>query len=94
VVLGIVGILLLMLSLGAGFLSVPVSVGAWISGVQGRKRVARGETSIGDGLAHAGVLLGIVGVVIGVIGTVVWITLIASGFDLEEFRRELEQRSR
>jgi hypothetical protein len=94
VVLGIVGILLLLVSLGAGFLSVPVSVGAWIAGVQGRNRVARGETMSGDGLARAGVVLGIVGVVIGVIGTVVWIVLFASGFDFEEFRRDLEQLQR
>ncbi len=93
-VLGIFGIFLLLLSFGAGFLSVPVSVGAWIAGVQGRKRVARGETTSGDGLAHAGVVIGIVGVVIGVIGTIVWIALLASGFDIDEFRRDLEELQR
>jgi predicted PurR-regulated permease PerM len=39
-------------------------------------------------------VLGIVGVVLGVIGMIVWIALIAAGFDLEEFRRDLEERSR
>jgi hypothetical protein len=87
------GILLLILSLGFGLLSLPLSLGAWIAGFQGRKRVARGETTYGDGLAHAGVVLGIVGVVLAVIGIVVWIVLIASGLDLEELRRDLERRS-
>jgi hypothetical protein len=80
---------------GAGFFfSLPASIAAWIVGAQGRKRVARGESASGDGLAHAGVVLGIVGVVLGVIGMVVWIVLIASGLDIEELRRDLEERSR
>jgi hypothetical protein len=39
------------------------------------------------------VVLGIVGVVLGIVGMVVWVALIASGLDLEELRRDLEQRS-
>ena len=93
-VLGIIGMLLVVFTAGAGFLfSIPVSIAAWIAGLQGRKRVASGQTPAGDGLAHAGVILGIVGVVLGVIGMIVWIALIASGLDLEELRRDLEQRS-
>ena len=34
-----------------------------------------------------------VGVVLGVIGAIVWVALVASGVDLEELRRDLEQRS-
>jgi hypothetical protein len=93
-VLGILGVTLLLFTAGVGFLfSLPLSIAAWIAGFQGRKRVARGETTYGDGLAHAGVVLGIVGVVLGVVGMIVWVALIASGLDLEELRRDLEQRS-
>jgi hypothetical protein len=94
-ILGILGITLVLLTLGAGFLfSIPASIAAWVTGAQGRKRVARGQTTYGDGLAHAGVVLGIAGVVLGVVGMIVWIVLIASGLDLEELRRDLEERSR
>jgi hypothetical protein len=81
---------------GAGFLfSLPTSIAAWIAGAQGRKRVASGETSYGDGLAHAGVVLGIVGTVLGVVGMVVWIALLLAAPDLlDELRRDLEERSR
>jgi hypothetical protein len=79
---------------GAGFLfSLPISIAAWIAGVQGRKRVKSGQTATGDGLAHAGQILGIVGVVLGVVGMIVWVALIASGLDLDDLRRDLEQRS-
>jgi hypothetical protein len=93
-VLGILGVLLVLFTAGAGALfSLPMSIVAWIAGAQGRRRVARGETAYGDGMAHAGVVLGIVGVILGVIGLVVWIVLIASGLDLEELRRDLERQS-
>ena len=93
-ILGIVGVVLIVFTAGAGFLfSLPASIAAWIVGAQGRKRVAKGLTKEGDGLAHAGVILGIVGVVLGVIGMAVWIALVASGLDLEELRQDLEQRS-
>jgi hypothetical protein len=93
-VLGILGLVLVVFTAGAGFaFSLPASIAAWIAGVQGRKRVASGQTTTGDGLAHAGVILGIAGVVLGVIGMIVWVALIASGLDLEELRRDLEQRS-
>jgi uncharacterized membrane protein len=95
VVLGIIGLVLVLLSLGLGFFfSLPASIAAWIVGAQGRKRVASGQTTYGDGLAHAGVILGIVGVILGLVGMVVWIVLLASGFDIEELRRNLEERSR
>jgi hypothetical protein len=94
-ILGVLGLVLVLFTAGAGFLfSLPASIAAWIAGAQGRKRVAKGQTTEGDGLAHAGVVLGIIGVVLGVIGMVVWIVLIASGLDVEELRRDLEQRSR
>ena len=73
--------------------SLPASIAAWVTGARGRKRVATGQTTSGDGIAHAGVVLGIVGVILGVVGAVVWIALIASGLDLEELQRDLERRS-
>jgi hypothetical protein len=85
---------LVVFTAGAGFLfSLPVSIAAWIVGAQGRKRVATGKTKEGDGVAHAGVILGIAGLVLGIVGMVVWVALIVSGLDLEELRRDLEQRS-
>src|SRR4051794_38172584 len=82
-VLGILGLLIVIPTLGAGFLfSLPCSIAAWVIGAQGRNRVAAGVTGSGDGTAHAGVILGIVGVVIGVIGAIVWIVLISAGLDL------------
>ena len=92
--LGIVGMLLVVFTAGAGFLfSIPTSIAAWILGVHGRRRVASGQTATGDGIAHAGMILGIAGVVLGIVGMIVWIVLIASGLDLEELRRDLERQS-
>jgi hypothetical protein len=95
VILGGLGVVLVLFTAGAGFLfSLPVSIAAWIAGAQGRKRVSRGETEYGDGLAHAGVVLGIVGVILGVVGMVVWVVLILAAPDLiDELRRDLEERS-
>jgi hypothetical protein len=91
-VLGILGLLIVFPTLGLGFVfSLPFSIAAWVTGTLGRRQVARGATSSGDGSAHAGVILGIVGVVLGTIGAIVWIALFASGLDFEEFRRELER---
>jgi hypothetical protein len=91
-VLALVGLVVVFLSLGLGsLLSLPFSIGAWVTGSLGRQQVAQGVTKAGDGIAHAGLVLGVVGVVLGVIGAVVWIMLLASGFDLEEFLREIEQ---
>jgi hypothetical protein len=93
-VLGMIGLLLILPTLGVGFpLSLPCSIGAWVTGQLGRKQVTEGLTRAGDGIAHAGIILGVVGVVLGVIGGVVWIILLSSGFDLDEFRRDLESGS-
>jgi hypothetical protein len=93
-VLGMIGLLIVFPSLGLLFvLSLPFSIGAWVTGQLGRKQVSEGLTKAGDGIAHAGIILGIVGVIVAVVGAVVWIVLLSTGFDLEEFRREL-QRSR
>jgi hypothetical protein len=93
-VLGIIGIALLLLSLGIAFLfTLPCSIAAWITGAQARARIAVGETQAGRGQAQAGYVLGILGVVLAVIAIIVWVALLAGGFDLEEFRRDLERQS-
>ncbi len=88
-VLGIVGLLLMIFPP----LSLPVSIAAWVTGVQSRKRIAAGLTDQGEGSARGGVILGIIGVVLGLILVIAWIVLVAVGVDLEELRRDLENRS-
>jgi hypothetical protein len=91
-ILALVGLVIVFLSLGLGaLLSLPFSIGAWVTGSLGRQQVSKGVTKAGDGIAHAGLVLGVVGVVLGVIGAVIWSLLLAGGFDLEEFLREIEQ---
>jgi hypothetical protein len=91
-VLGMLGLLIIFPSLGLLFVfSLPCSIGAWVTGQMGRKQVSKGLTKAGDGIAHAGIILGIVGVILAVVGAVVWIILLASGFDLQEFRDQLER---
>ena len=88
-VLGIVGLLLVIFAP----LSLPVSIAAWITGVQSRKRIAAGLTDQGEGSARGGVILGIIGVVLGLLVVTAWIVLVALGVDLEELRRDLERQS-
>ena len=94
-VLGVAG-LVLFVGLGFGiafFVNLPCSILAWILGVQGKRKVDRGETSERRGMAHAGMVLGIVGVVAGVLGIVAWVLTFALSDDLrDEFRREFERR--
>jgi hypothetical protein len=93
-VLGALGLVILIPTLGAGFIfSLPCSIAAWVTGVQGRNQVASGAASTGDGTAHAGVILGVVGVVLGLIGAALWIALYLSGYDVEDLRRDLERRT-
>jgi hypothetical protein len=91
-VLGLIGLLLLLPS--GGLLSLPCSIYAWRTGVQARRRIATGVTSAGEGTAQAGRILGIVGVVAGAIVLTTLIVLLAAGVDLEELRRDLEERSK
>jgi Domain of unknown function (DUF4190) len=94
-VLSVVALLILLPSFGLLLpLSLPFSISGWVTGNFGRRQVTEGRTKVGDGVAHAGVVLGIVGVVLAVIAAIVWGILFASGLDLEEFRRDLEDRSR
>jgi hypothetical protein len=93
-ILGIIGVSLLVLSLGVLFIvTLPCSIGAWICAAQARARIAVGESSTGQGQAQAGFILGILGVVLGVMAMIGWIAALASGLDLDELRQELERQS-
>jgi hypothetical protein len=91
-VLGITGLALLLLSFGTFFiLTLPCSVGAWILGERARRRIARGETAQGHGQATAALWLGRIGVVAGVAAMVVFIVLLATNFDFERLRDDLQR---
>jgi hypothetical protein len=93
-ILGIIGITVLLVSLGLAFLfTLPCSIAAWICAAQARARIAVGETSAGRGHAQAGYILGVLGVVLGVMAMIGWIAAIASGLDLEELRRDIERQT-
>ena len=76
-VLGCAGLFMFLVgSLGLlFFLNLPCSVAAWILGVQGKRRVDRGETLEHRGLAQAGIVTGVIGVVLGALGIVGWVLL-------------------
>jgi hypothetical protein len=95
-VCGVIGLLVVLFTLGGGFwLSLPFSIVAWLKGASGRRDVAAGAVKTGDGTAHAGRVLGIVGVILAVIGAIVWFLILASvDFDIDELRRQLEERGR
>lgn len=82
--LGILGLVLLVLSLGLlAILSLPMCIAAWI---MGRKAVARtsGEAADGAGLARAGLILGRVGTALSVLALIAWTVLIALADDIFE----------
>ena len=86
---------LLLLSLGSLFiLTLPCSVAAWVLAVRARRQIDSGATKQGEGQATAALWLGRIGVIAGVAAMVVFIALVASGFDFEQFRDDLEQRAR
>jgi hypothetical protein len=96
-VLSLIGLALLMISLGTLFIvTLPCSVAGWILAVRARGRVERGATKFGEGQATAALWIARIGVVAGVAAAVVLIALLASGFDFEQFRddlqRELDER--
>ena len=75
-ILGIVGLLLVVTGLGFLFVfSLPCSILAWVFGVQGKRRVDRGETAEHRGLAQAGFIMGVVGVGLAALAIVAWIVL-------------------
>jgi hypothetical protein len=99
-VLGIMGLAVLVITLGLGTLiSLPLSIAAWICAHRARGRIKRGETGTGVGSARAGRILAVIGVALGVAALIVWSALEAAGYTIDDLResieRELErQRSR
>jgi hypothetical protein len=93
--LGIAGLVLFFAS-GFGLvfvLNLPCSIMAWVFGVQGRRKVARGETTERGGMAQAGMVLGIVGTVIGGLAIIAWALGFLLSDDLrDQFQREWERR--
>jgi hypothetical protein len=92
VILGVLGLVVLAITLGLGFIvALPCSIAAWMCGAQARNRINLGETNTGRGQANVGYLLGVAGVVIGVAAAVGWIVWLANGGDLEQLQRDLER---
>jgi hypothetical protein len=91
-VLAIGGLALLVLSLGTLFiLTLPCSVAAWVLALR-----ARGTAPGDTGQATAALWIARIGVIAGIAAAIVFIALLASGFDFEQFRddveRELDER--
>ena len=55
-----------------------------------RRQLGAGQAGAGAGQATAALWLGRVGVIAGVAAMVVFVALVASGFDFEQFRLDLE----
>jgi hypothetical protein len=96
-VLAVAGLTLLLVSLGTMFfLTLPCSAVAWWLASGARRQIEAGDTPYGAGQAVAALWIARIGVMAGVAAAVVLIVLVASGFDFEQFRddleRELEQR--
>jgi hypothetical protein len=89
-VLSIAALSLLLVSLGTLFiLTLPCSIVAWVLAAR-----ARGDA--GAGQVTAALWLARIGVIAGIAAAIVLIALLASGFDFEQFRddlqRELDER--
>jgi hypothetical protein len=94
---GVAGLVLFVLS-GFGLvfiLNLPASIMAWVLGIQGRRKVDRGETDQHRGLAQAGLVLGIVGTAMGVLAIIGWVIAITTSEELrDELRKQLEEASK
>ena len=91
-VLAIAGLTLLLISLGTLFIvTLPCSVAAWVLALRARAN-APGES----GQAVAALWIARIGVFAGIAAAIVLVALLASGFDFEQLRddveRELDQR--
>jgi len=74
---------LLILSLGLSFvISLPLAIAGWVCAIKARRVGGQGRT---------GLVLSIVGVALGVAAMIVWVALLAAGFSLDEFQRNLEE---
>jgi hypothetical protein len=90
--LGIAGLALLLVSFGTLFLiTLPCSVAALMLGRKAQGMAERGEIPAAQGQVTAALWLGRVGVIAGVAALVVFVALVASGFDFEQFRDDLQR---
>jgi hypothetical protein len=84
-ILSITGLALLLLSLGTLFvIALPCSIAAWVLALRAR----------GEDRATAALWIARIGVFAGVAAAVIFIALLASGFDFEEFRDDMERELR
>jgi hypothetical protein len=84
-VLGVGALSLLLVSLGTLFLlTLPLSTVAWVLAL----RAGAGDT----GRAVAALWIARIGVIAGVAAAVVFIALLASGFDFEQFRDDVQRK--
>jgi hypothetical protein len=91
-VLGILGLAVLVITLGLGTLiSLPLSIAAWICAHRARGRIKRGETTTGAGNARAGRILAVIGVALGVAALIVWSALEAAGYSIDDLRESIER---
>jgi hypothetical protein len=91
-VLSIAALALLLTSLGTLFiLTLPCSAAAWVLAGRARRRLERGESTWGESQTTAAMWLARIGVIAGVVAAVVFIALLASGFDFEQFRDDLQR---
>jgi hypothetical protein len=91
-VLGIMGVAVLLITLGLGTLiSLPLSIAAWICAHRARGRIKRGETTTGIGAARAGRILAFVGVALGVAALIVWSALESAGYTIDDLRESIER---
>ncbi len=86
-VLSIGALSLLLISLGTLFiLTLPCSVAGWVLALR-----ARGAAPGDGGQATAALWIARIGVIAGIAAAVVFIALLASGFDFEQFRDDVER---
>ena len=91
-VLSITGLALLLTSLGTLFiLTLPCSAAAWVLAGRARGRLERGESTWGESQATAALWMARIGVIAGVVAAIVFVSLLASGFDFEQFRDDLQR---
>ena len=90
-ILGVSGLGLTVLFAGwLFFVALPCSVLAWIFGVQGKRKVDRGEVAVRRGMAKTGQVLGIVGLILGILLIVFWVVLFFGyGIEIDELERQL-----
>src|SRR5690242_20460592 len=91
-VFGIVGVVLILLSLGTLFvITLPCSTTAWVLARRARREIERGATTRGAGQAQVALWLGRIGVVVGLGALITFVVLSLAGFDFDQFRENLQR---